>query len=117
MYSIASCVQLLSGRVAVVGIRENVESINCDSSSQMKTNVVKNDSVLALRTDYQRVLWIVSIDSDDIGSCGAGWMRIAGLQFICERQSKIKTTPLCFASGSAIVTILRDDCVAAGYML
>src|SRR6185436_10892465 len=98
------------------GIREDIESINDDSSSQMKTNVVKNDSVFALRTYCQRVLWIVSIDSDDIGSCGAGGMRITGLQFICKRQSKIKTAPLAIAAGFSVVTVFRDDCISTGYM-
>jgi hypothetical protein len=69
-----------------------------------------------LSTNRYRVIRVVTINSNCIGTAGTLWTRIARLELIRQRQREIEATPLLFSPGFSIVAILRNDRVATGYM-
>ena len=98
----------------IVWIRKDVEAIDNDSSREMKTNVIEDDSVFRFGSDSERVLRIVTIDADGIRATGNMLDRGSPSSAIDRARVRVKSNPPHFASrtGFSIVAILRNDRVA-----
>src|SRR5258705_2619350 len=114
MNSITATVEFLTGLVRIVGIWENVESINNNPARQMKPHVVYNDAVLRFRAYRERVGGIVAVDTDCFRRHTLrnrlAW--VSGFQWIRHRQRQTEPSPASFTSTLSVVAILCNDRVA-----
>src|SRR6185369_2234278 len=86
MNSVPARIQLFAGRVAIVRIRENVETIDDDALGEMKANVIDDYALFRLGPNGERVLRIETIDTSRVRSRRQRRTRVAFLQVIGKRQ-------------------------------